>query len=107
MQEERTFYAIPASTKVGSRVRVNEICVGSKGSSDFDNDSIMILMNHNAEAYLRVFKQVNRIFDNAKEYENDIPVVLKGLRFAIENIWADPKSKTTQWQSFLDTLAVA
>lgn len=107
MQEEKTFYAIPASTKVGARVKVNEICVGSKGSSDLDNDSIMILMNHNAEAYLRVFKQVNRIFDNPQEHENDIPAVLKGLRFAIENIWADPQSKTTQWQSFLDTLAVA
>ncbi|MEY9563930.1 hypothetical protein [Sinorhizobium fredii] len=107
MQDEQTLYAIPASTTVGARVKVNEICVGSHGSSDLDNDSIMILMNHNAEAYLRVFKQVNRIFDSPEEYENDIPVILKGLRFAIEDIWADPQSKTTQWQSFLDTLAAA
>ncbi|CAH0343148.1 hypothetical protein [Rhizobium sp. CECT 9324] len=104
---EQTLYAIPASTTVGARVKVNDICVGSNGSSDLDNDSIMILMNHNAEAYLRVFKQVNRIFDSPEEYENDIPVILKGLRFAIEDIWADPQSKTTQWQSFLDTLAAA
>ncbi|TAW11125.1 hypothetical protein [Rhizobium ruizarguesonis] len=107
LQGERALYALPVATTIGSRVRVNEICVGSNGSSDLDNDSIMILMNHNAEAYLRVFKQVNRIFDNPEEYGNDVPVILKGLRFAIENIWADPQSKTTQWASFLDTLASA
>ena len=107
MQDEQTLYAIPASTAIGARVKVNEICVGSAGSSDLDNDSIMILMNHNAEAYLRVFQQVNRIFDNSAEYENDIPVMLKGLRFAIEDIWAAPGSKTIQWQSFLDALAAA
>ena len=50
----------------------------------------MILMNHNAEAYVRVFHQVNRIFDNPEEYETDIPVTLKGLRYAIEDIWTDP-----------------
>ncbi|WP_412063860.1 hypothetical protein [Rhizobium sp. SYY.PMSO] len=107
LQGEQTFYTIPVATTIGSRVKVNEICVGSNGSSDLDNDSIMILMNHNAEAYLRVFKQVNRIFDNPEEYGNDVPVILKGLRFAIEDIWADPQSKTTQWASFLDTLAAA
>ncbi len=107
LQGEQALYAIPVATTIGSRVRVNEICVGSNGSSDLDNDSIMILMNHNAESYLRVFKQVNRIFDNPEEYGNDVPVILKGLRFAIESIWADPQSKTTQWASFLDTLASA
>jgi hypothetical protein len=104
MQDEQTFYAIPASTTIGARVKISEVCAGSGGSSDLDNDSIMILMNHNAEAYVRVFQQVNRIFDNPEEYENDIPVTLKGLRFAIEDIWADPQSKTIQWQPFLDTL---
>ena len=107
IQDEQTLYAIPASTTIGARVKVNEICVGSNGSSDLDNDSIMILMNHNAEAYVRVFHQVNRIFDNPEEYATDIPVTLKGLRCAIEDIWTDPQSKTTQWQSFLDTLAAA
>lgn len=106
-QDEQTFHAVPTSTAIGARVKVSEICVGSSGSSDLDNDSIMILMNHNAEAYVRVFQQVNRIFDNPEEFEADIPVVLKGLRFAIEDIWADPKSKTTQWASFLDTFAAA
>lgn len=106
-QDEQTFYATPTSTTIGARVKVSEICVGSSGSSDLDNDSIMILMNHNAEAYVRVFQQVNRIFDNPDEYETDIPVILKGLRFAIEDIWADPRSKTTAWASFLDTLAAA
>lgn len=107
MQHGQTLFAIPTSTAIGARVKVNEICVGSTGSSDLDNDSIMILMNHNAEAYVRVFQQVNRIFDNPEEHDNDIPVILKGLRFAIEDIWADPQSKTIQWQSFLDTLAAA
>lgn len=104
---EQTISAIPSSTTIGARVKISEICAGSNGSSDLDNDSIMILMNHNAEAYVRVFQQVNRIFDNPEEYETDIPVMLKGLRFAIEDIWADPQSKTAQWQSFLDVLAAA
>lgn len=107
LRDEKFLYAVPASTAIGARVKVNEICVGSNGTSDLDNDSIMILMNHNAEAYLRVFKQVNRIFDNPEEHETDIPVHLKALRFAIEDIWADPQSKTTQWQSLLDSLAAA
>lgn len=107
LRNEQVFYAIPTSTTIGARVKISEVCCGSNGSSDLDNDSIMILMNHNAEAYVRVFQQVNRIFDNPKEYEADIPVMLKGLRLAIEDIWADPQSKTTQWQSFLDTLAAA
>lgn len=106
-QNEQSFYTIPTSTTIGARVKISEIRGGAGGSSDLDNDSIMILMNHNAEAYVRVFQQVNRIFDSPEEHENDIPVILKGLRFAIENIWADPQSKTTQWHSFLDSLAAA
>jgi hypothetical protein len=38
IQDGQTLYAIPVSTTVGARVAVNEICVGSNGSSDLDID---------------------------------------------------------------------
>lgn len=74
----------PAVTAIGNRVAVSDICVGSTGSSSLDNDSVFLLMNHNVNAYVNAFAELNAGFD--EPLQDQVPPKLRIAREMIETI---------------------
>lgn len=75
----------PARTAIGEAIKVSDICVGSQGSSSLDSDSVLLLMNHNVQAYVNAFAALHEGFDK-NPLQDQVPPKLRIAREIIETI---------------------
>lgn len=74
-----------AQTAVGNHVKVSELCNNTDSASALDSDSYSILMNHNVQAYLNAYEELNHGFTENR-LQDHVPPRLRIARKVIETV---------------------